>query len=127
MIVFIGKLLILHYSIYFSRKGKPHAVHFHQCRRLLSCLSRFLLYVLNNLELSSRAQYLCILHTRKYHEKESPISHKKKYQLVKGDATKEILHDFPGETLALKEVFGLNRYKITRSPYSSVQSYIIID
>ena len=110
-----------------------------------------------------------------YHEKESPIPHIKKYQLIKGDATKEIerffkenpetivafayfdfdiyeptkkclevikehvtkgtvigfddlnLHDFPGETLALKEVFGLSRYKITRSPFSSVQSYIIIE
>ena len=37
------------------------------------------------------------------------------------------LHDFPGETLALKEVFGLDRYRITRSPYSSVQSYVVIE
>lgn len=37
------------------------------------------------------------------------------------------LHDFPGETLALKEVFGLDRYRIIRSPYSSVQSYIVIE
>lgn len=110
-----------------------------------------------------------------YHEQESPISHIKKYQLIKGDATIEIgkflkdnpetiialayfdldiyeptkicletikghltkgsvvgfdqlnLHDFPGETLALKEVFGLDRYRIIRSPYSSVQSYIVIE
>jgi len=110
-----------------------------------------------------------------YHEQESPISHIKKYQIIKGDATIEIdkflkgnpetiialayfdfdiyeptkkcleaikghltkgsiigfddlnLHDFPGETLALKEVFGLDRYRIIRSPYSSVQSYIVID
>lgn len=110
-----------------------------------------------------------------YHEQESPISHIKKYQLVKGDAAVEIdkylndnpetiialayfdfdlyeptkkcleaikehltkgsvigfdelnLHDFPGETLALKEVLGLGRYKITRSPYSSVQSYIVVE
>jgi len=110
-----------------------------------------------------------------YHEQESPISHIKKYQLIKGDATIEIgkflkdnpetiialayfdldiyeptkkcleaikghltkgsvigfdalnQHDFPGETLALKEVFGLDRYKIIRSPYSSVQSYIVIE
>lgn len=103
-----------------------------------------------------------------YHEQESPISHIKKYQLIKGDATIEIgkflkdnpetiialayfdldiyeptkicletikghltkgsivgfdelnLHDFPGETLALKEVFGLDRYRIIRSPYSSI-------
>ena len=37
------------------------------------------------------------------------------------------VHAFPGETIALKEVFGLSRYKITRSKYSSVQSYIVID
>ena len=110
-----------------------------------------------------------------YHEKESPISHIKKYQLVKGDACVEIekylkenpetivafayfdfdiykptkkcleaiiphltkgsiigfdelnLHDYPGETLALKEVLGLGRYNIRRSKFASVQSYIIIE
>lgn len=110
-----------------------------------------------------------------YHEQESPISHIKKYQLIKGDATREVekylkdnpetiialayfdldiyeptkkclqaikghltkgsligfdqlnKRDFPGETLALKEVFGLDRHRITRSPYSSMQSYIIIE
>jgi hypothetical protein len=110
-----------------------------------------------------------------YHEQESPISHIKKYQVVKGDASTEIDkylnehpetivalayfdfdvyeptkkcleaikdhvtkgtvigfdqlndHDFPGETLALKEVFGLGKYKIRKSPYSSVQSFIIIE
>jgi len=109
-----------------------------------------------------------------YHEHESPISHIKKFELVKGNAidqlekylerhpetiislayfdfdlyepTKKCLElirdyittgtviafdelnvrDFPGETLALKEVFGLDKYKITRSPYSSRQSYIVI-
>lgn len=110
-----------------------------------------------------------------YHEEESPISHIKKYQLVKGDAVVEIdkylndnpetiialayfdldlfeptkkcleairehltkgsvigfdelnSHDFPGETLALKEVLGLGRYRIARSPYTSVESYIVIE
>jgi hypothetical protein len=110
-----------------------------------------------------------------YHEQESPISHIKKYQLVKGDATVEIdryleenpetiiafayfdfdiyeptrkcleaiknhitkgtvigfdelnLHDYPGETRALKEVLGLSSYKITRSQTSSIQSYIVIE
>ncbi|MFC1621574.1 crotonobetainyl-CoA--carnitine CoA-transferase [Candidatus Omnitrophota bacterium] len=110
-----------------------------------------------------------------YHEQESPISQIKKYQLVKGDATKEIdkylkdnpetiiafayfdfdiyeptqkclkaikghltkgsiigfdelnSHVFPGETLALKEVLGLDRYKIIRSPHSPHQSYIVIE
>lgn len=110
-----------------------------------------------------------------YHEQESPISHLKKYQIIKGNAVDEIkkylsdnsetiialayfdfdiykptkkcleaikghvskgsvigfdelnVHDFPGETLALKEIFGLDRYKIRRNLYSSVQSYIIIE
>ena len=34
---------------------------------------------------------------------------------------------FPGETLALKEVFGLSRYKIRRSPLNPTPSYIVID
>lgn len=110
-----------------------------------------------------------------YHEQESPISHIKKYSLVKGDAIIEIdkflkenpdtiialayfdfdiyeptkkcleaikgyvtkgsiigfdelnVHDYPGETLAFKEVFGLNRYRITHSPYSPTQSYVVIE
>lgn len=37
------------------------------------------------------------------------------------------LHDYPGETLALKEVLGLDTYKIRRNKYSSVQSYIVIE
>jgi len=110
-----------------------------------------------------------------YHEQESPISHLKKYELIKGDATKELpeylqanpetiialayfdfdlyeptvkcleaikghltkgsivgfdelnYHDFPGETLALKEVFGLDKYRLIRSPYSSLKSYMVIE
>jgi hypothetical protein len=110
-----------------------------------------------------------------YHETESPISHIKKYKLIKGDATETIdkflaenpetiiafayfdfdlyeptkkcleaiknhitkgtligfdelnMHEFPGETLAFKEVFGLNKFKIIRSPFSPLQSYIIIE
>ena len=109
------------------------------------------------------------------HEQESPISHIKKYLLIKEDATVEIekylnenpetiialayfdfdlyeptkkclkaikahitrgsvigfdelnVHDFPGETLALKKIFGLDRYRINRSPYSSNESYIVIE
>ena len=109
-----------------------------------------------------------------YHETESPISHIKKYQLIRGDAIKETkifleknpqsiialayfdldLYEptkkclelikpyitkgtiigfdelnhatYPGETLALKEVFGLDAFKITRTPYSSHTSYITI-
>ena len=110
-----------------------------------------------------------------FHEQENPISHIKKYQLVKGDAIVELerylndnpetiialayfdfdiyeptkvcleliqghltkgsvigfdqlnRHDFPGETLALKEVMGLTRYRIARSRYSRVNSYIVIE
>lgn len=110
-----------------------------------------------------------------YHEQESPVSHLKKYELIKGDAsvtikkfldenpetiialayfdldiyepTKECLqtikkhltrgsilgfdqlnvHNFPGETLALKEVLGLDKYRITKSQYSPVQTYIKIE
>lgn len=36
------------------------------------------------------------------------------------------IKDFPGETTALKEVFGLDKYKITRSKYSAAQAYIVI-
>jgi hypothetical protein len=37
------------------------------------------------------------------------------------------LHEFPGETLALKDVFGLDRFRIQRSPYGSMQSYLVIE
>jgi len=110
-----------------------------------------------------------------YHESESPISHIKKYELIKGDACEKLAEylkenpetiiafayfdfdiyeptkiclelikghltkgsiigfdelnarDYPGETIALKEVFGLNKYKIIRSPLSSFQTYIIFE
>ncbi len=110
-----------------------------------------------------------------YHEKESPISHIKKYELRKGDAivevekylkenpetivsmayfdfdiyepTKRCLElikdrltkgsliafdelncaDYPGETQAVMEVFGLSKYKINHSRFSPTQSYIVID
>lgn len=107
-----------------------------------------------------------------YHETESPISHIKKYELVKGNAIHELkkyleenpqtiisfayfdfdiysptleclklikerlskgaiigfdelnTKQFPGETLAFDEVFGIKNYQIHRSPISSAQSYI---
>jgi hypothetical protein len=110
-----------------------------------------------------------------YHEQESPISHVRKFELVKGDASVTVenylqthpetivalayfdldiyeptrkclellknhvtrgsvlvfdelnLHEFPGETLALKDVFGLDRFRIQRSPYGSMQSYLVIE
>jgi hypothetical protein len=110
-----------------------------------------------------------------YHEQESPISHMKKYELIKGDATIEIvkyfednpetiisfiyfdldiyeptkkclevirnhitkgtvigfdelnLHHWPGETIALKEVFGLDKYRIKRNQYSAAQSFLVVE
>jgi hypothetical protein len=110
-----------------------------------------------------------------YHEQESPISHIKKYELVKGDAVSSIQQylernpqtivafayfdfdiyeptvaclnaikdrltkgsiigfdelnhkDYPGETLALKEVLGLGNYRIRHSKFSPTQSYIVIE
>lgn len=110
-----------------------------------------------------------------YHQTESPLSHIKKYELIKGDATVTLakyLQDhpetiialayfdfdiyeptkiclelikehitkgsiigfdelnwpaFPGETKALKDVFGLNRYAIRRSPLNPSPSYIVIE
>jgi hypothetical protein len=37
------------------------------------------------------------------------------------------LHDLPGETQALKEVLGLDRYRIQRSPHGSVASYLVVE
>jgi hypothetical protein len=110
-----------------------------------------------------------------YHESESPIAHIRKFELIKGDATRtiheylerhpetivalayfdfdlyeptkqcleairphltkgsvlafdELNHqDFPGETLALKEVFGLDTYRIRRTPLASLPSYVVIE
>ncbi|MDQ6785997.1 MAG: crotonobetainyl-CoA--carnitine CoA-transferase, partial [Acidobacteriota bacterium] len=110
-----------------------------------------------------------------YHQGENTMSHIKKYELVKGDATKTIngylekhtetiialayfdmqlyeptkkcleairpyltrgsviamdelnCEEFPGETVAFKEVFGLDKYKIVRSEFLPDRSYIIID
>lgn len=118
--------------------------------------------------------YECYLdRVLQYHESESPISHKKKFELVKGDAVETIdeylkLHpetivalayfdfdiylptkkclesikphltkgsilafdelncpEFPGETLAFQEVFGIKNYSIKRSPLNPLCSYIV--
>jgi hypothetical protein len=110
-----------------------------------------------------------------YHESESPLSHKRKFELVQGDATLTV-HDyiknnpetivalayfdfdiysptkvcleailprltkgsiiafdelncpeFPGETLAVLEVLGLNKYAIKRSPLNPLISYLTIE
>jgi hypothetical protein len=36
-------------------------------------------------------------------------------------------HACPGETLAVKEVLGLDRYPIRRFPFNARTSYLIID
>jgi hypothetical protein len=111
------------------------------------------------------------------HEQESPIAHKKKFELVEGDAVQQVqdylrrhpetivafayfdfdfdiyeptkacleaikphltkgsilgfdelnLDYYPGETVALREVFGLDRFRIRRTPFSSGQSYVVIE
>jgi hypothetical protein len=108
-------------------------------------------------------------------EAESPISHKKKYELIKGDASETVkdylakhpetiisfayfdfdiyqptvdclkailphltkgailafdelnFAAFPGETLAFKEVLGINQYSIRRDPIVPLCSYIVFD
>lgn len=119
--------------------------------------------------------YLTYLsHLLDYHEKENPMAHIKKYELVKGDAsitikkylkknpqtiialayfdmqlykpTKTCLTtilpylikgsviamdeinaaEFPGETIALKEVLGLGKYPIYRSKFLPDRSYLIV-
>ncbi|HEV3302985.1 MAG TPA: TylF/MycF/NovP-related O-methyltransferase [Planctomycetaceae bacterium] len=110
-----------------------------------------------------------------YHESECPISHIKKFDLIRGDApvklaeyldahpetiialayfdfdlyepTKkclELIRDrltrgsvlgfdelnfegFPGETIALRETLGLDRYALRRSPHNPLPSYLVID
>jgi hypothetical protein len=110
-----------------------------------------------------------------YHESESPISHMRKFELVKGDVcvtvpaylerhpetiialayfdldlyepTKACLEalrgrltkgsivafdelnypTWPGETLALKECLGLDRYAIRRTPHNPEPGYIVIE
>jgi hypothetical protein len=110
-----------------------------------------------------------------YHETESPISHIKKFELIRGDApvklaeyleahpetivalayfdfdlyepTKkclELIRDrltrgsvlgfdelnfagFPGETIALRETLGLDRYALRRSPLNPLPSYLVIE
>jgi hypothetical protein len=110
-----------------------------------------------------------------YHESESPISHKKKYELVVGDVTHTCgeyfeqrpetivalayfdldlyeptracleaigphltkgtvigfdelnCSEFAGETMALRETLGLQRYPIRRSPHNPLCSYLVVE
>ncbi|MEK7208939.1 MAG: crotonobetainyl-CoA--carnitine CoA-transferase [Patescibacteria group bacterium] len=109
-----------------------------------------------------------------YHEEESPISHLKKFKLIKGDAIKTVpdyfkkhpetivalayfdfglyrptkvclktilphltkgsiiafdelgKREYPGETLAVKEILNLKQYQLRRSAINSYQSYIVV-
>lgn len=109
-----------------------------------------------------------------YHESESPIPHKRKFELVKGDASTTLAHylerhpetivalayfdfdiyqptrdclkllsqhwtkgsviafdelnfdKFPGETLALKEVLGLDRYALRQMPNNPLCGYFVV-
>lgn len=110
-----------------------------------------------------------------FHNANSPIPHKRKFELVKGDATRALpaylkehpetivalayfdfdiykptrdcleaiqphltkgsvlafdelnMPEFPGETLALREVLGLSRYAIRRDPASPLTSYLVVE
>lgn len=56
-------------------------------------------------------------------------------ELIRGHLTKGSIigfdelncHHFPGETLALKKVLGLDRYRIMRSPANPLPSYIVVE
>jgi hypothetical protein len=37
------------------------------------------------------------------------------------------VEDYPGETIALKEVFNINNLRIQRNPLSSIQSFVVIE
>lgn len=123
----------------------------------------------------TKGYYEYLTKIMQYHEQESPQSHIKKFELIKGDATLEINKylkknpetiialayfdfdlykptkqvllaikpflvkgsilafdelndpDSPGETLALKEVFGLNNIRLKRHPHTSRISYFVIE
>lgn len=110
-----------------------------------------------------------------FHTQNAPIPHKKKHELVRGDATQTLpaylaehpetivalayfdfdlyvptrdclqailphltkgsilafdelnMPEFPGETLALREVLGLSRYAIRRDPSNPLTSWLVIE
>ena len=110
-----------------------------------------------------------------FHEQINPNPHFKKFEIVKGDATKTVkqyleehpetivslayfdmdiyeptkacleaiaghltkgsviafdelnMQEFPGETVAVREVLGLSNVRIVRSPHSQFQSYMIVE
>lgn len=110
-----------------------------------------------------------------FHNANAPIPHKRKFELVEGDATQTLpaylkahpetivalayfdfdiykptrdcleaiqqhltkgsvlafdelnVPEFPGETLAVREVLGLSRYAIRRDPASPLTSYLVVE
>jgi hypothetical protein len=110
-----------------------------------------------------------------YHEQESPLSHIRKFEVVKGEAAEELeaylernpqtivalayfdfdiyeptkrclelirpyltrgsvlgfdelcATDFPGETVAVREVLGLDRLRIERVPWHSMPAFAVLD
>jgi len=61
-----------------------------------------------------------------YHEKQSPISHIKKYELVKGDATITVtkyLHDNP-ETIIAFAYFDFDLYEPTQKCLAAIKPYL---
>lgn len=110
-----------------------------------------------------------------FHTQNAPIPHKKKHELVRGDATQTLpaylaehpetivalayfdfdlyvptrdclqailphltkgsvlafdelnMPEFPGETLALREVLGLSRYAIRRDPSNPLTSWLVVE
>ena len=110
-----------------------------------------------------------------YHEKESPVSHIRKFELVKGDASQTIEEyleknpetivslayfnmdiyqptvkalqalkkvvtkgsiigfdelncpHFPGETRALQEAFGLDKFRLVRHPHNPYPAYFVVE
>lgn len=62
-----------------------------------------------------------------YHEKESPLSHIKKYELVKGDANLEIVKYFKKhpETIVALAFFDFDIYKPTKKCLQAIKPHLI--
>ena len=68
--------------------------------------------------------------TREFSSQSALILEAIQGHLTKGSiiAFDEINVDFfPGETIALKEVLGLDKYKLVHTQYSSARSYLVIE
>lgn len=62
-----------------------------------------------------------------YHEQESPLSHIKKYELIKGDATKEIDRYFKKhpETIVALAFFDFDTYKPTKKCLQAIKPHLV--